>query len=207
MERTEVRDFVRKHRKDSPGFVERKLWDIAELAPLGGHVIGSVGDPYLLRIYLTPRGPQFKWLWAEAGKYVDIGEYGTRPLSKVPRFFLHHFFRGDADDAVHNHPWPWSLSLILTEGYVEERWDPETKSLKTRHLYPGDLNIIRSTDFHKVTLKNPGRGCWSLFLATGRVEEKNGRDWGFLETQTEKYTPWGEWVDRRQVAATRYSGP
>jgi hypothetical protein len=101
---------------------------------------------------------------------------------------------------VHDHPWGFSVSLILTDGYVEERWMPTTKTLKTRRLYPGDINVIRKNDFHRVTLMSPERGCWTLFMTSDRVEEKSGYDWGFLDPKTEQYTPWGPWVQRREEA-------
>lgn len=200
MDRSELQAFVRKHRKPSTSFLERKLWDIAEKAPLGGGLPGgSELDPYLLRVYVSPRDPQFRWLWAKLQRFArDLGEYEPALFQGVPHLYLHHFFRGDADAAVHNHPWQFSMSLILTGGYVEERWDPETKSLRTRHCYPGDINVIRASDYHRVVLKHPDRGCWTLFLSTNRVEEKNGYDWGFLDPKTEKYTPWGEFTQKRQ---------
>lgn len=195
MDRAEIQAFVRKHRKPSPGFLERKLWDIAEKAPLGGIYIGPETDPYLLRIYVSPRDAQFKWLWRALTLYApNIGEFDVTLARGVPHLYLHHFFRGDADVEVHNHPWLFSMSLILTDGYLEERWDPIAKKLVSRDYYPGDINVIRSTDFHRVTLKQPGRGCWTLFLSSNRVEEKNGHDWGFLDTKTEKYTPWAEFI-------------
>lgn len=198
MERHEVQAFVRKHRNTSVGLFERKLWDVAERAPLGGIYIGSEANPYLLRIYVSPRSPQFKWLWEKLKAYAeDIGDYDPDLFQGVPHLYLHHFFRGDNDREVHNHPWAFSMSLILTSGYVEERWDRASRTLQTKHFYPGDINVIRRDDFHKVTLKDPSRGCWTLFLSSRRVEEKSGFDWGFLDTNTDQFTPWGPYVEAR----------
>jgi len=203
VERDELQEFVRGHRKDTSSLLELMLWNVAELAPLGGTVVSPTEDPYLLRVYVSPRSPQFKLLWAAAKRQgLDLGEFREDLAGQVPRFFLHHFFRGDADEAVHNHPWSWSASLILTGGYREDRWDPEQKALGTRYFFPGDVNVIRRDDFHRVTLLTPERGCWTLFLATGRVEEKSDHDWGFLDPETEQYTPWGPWVARRRAQPT-----
>lgn len=181
------------------GFLERKLWDLAEAAPLGGSLPGgTIEDPYLLRIYVSPRDPQFRWLWETVRLCTDVGEYDAKVFQGVPHLYLHHFFRGDADVEVHNHPWRFSVSLILTSGYVEERWDPTTKSLLTRHLYPGDVNVIRHDDFHRVTLKDAAHGCWTLFLSSDRLEEKNGTDWGFMHPETQAYTAWGPFLARRR---------
>jgi hypothetical protein len=202
MERQEIQAFVRKHRKPAGSLLERKLWDVAELAPLGGSTPGGTPEnPYLLRIYVSPRDPQFKWLWTALRLYADIGEYDPKIFQGVPHFYLHYFFRGDADIEVHNHPWRFSMSVILTGGYVEERWDPIHKVLETRHLSPGDINVIRSDDFHRVTLKEPDRGCWTLFLSSDRLDFKNGHDWGFMDPKTQKYTPWGEFVQVRYPQA------
>jgi hypothetical protein len=201
MDRAELQAFVRKHRKANANFVERKLWDVAESAPLGGSLPGgSELNPYLLRVYVSPRDPQFKWLWLKLTRFArDLGDYDPSLFQGVPHLYLHYFFRGDDDVEVHNHPWLFSVSLILTGGYVEERWEPATKTIRTRHCYPGDINVIRSSDFHRVTLKAPDRGCWTLFLSSNRVGEKNGHEWGFLDTKTEKYTPRGEFVSSRQT--------
>lgn len=204
MERSEIQAFARTNRTANAGFLERKLWDVAETAPLGGTLIGSALNPYLLRIYVSPRDPQFAWLWGKLKALRvledELGEFESDLFRGIPHLYLHHFFRGDADSELHNHPWLFSMSLILTGGYIEERWHPETRTLRTRHCHPGDVNVIRSTDFHRVTLMRPDRGCWTLFLSSNRVEEKNGHDWGFLDTKTDRYTPWGEFVQRRQAA-------
>jgi hypothetical protein len=199
----DLREFVRKNRKTDAGFLERKLWDIAEKAPIGSFLIGPVLDPYLLRVYVSPRTPQFKWLWEKLRWYSsDIGEFDASIVQGVPHLYLHHFFRGDSDKEVHNHPWGFSMSLILTGGYVEERWDAELKKMRTRTYYPGDLNVIRAADFHRVTLRDSARGCWTLFLSHQRVEEKSGEDWGFLDTDTGKYTPWGVFTAQKKHGRT-----
>lgn len=204
MKRHEIQAFVRRHRRPSESFLERKLWDIAEAAPLGGGLPGGTEDnPYLLRVYVSPRDRQFRWLWKALSLYSDVGEYDPKVFQGLPHLYLHHFFRGDDDVEVHNHPWRFSMSLILTGGYVEERWDPVTKTIKTKDFRPGAINVLRREDFHRVTLHDAQRGCWTLFMSSDRAEEKNGHDWGFLDTKTEVYTPWGPWLEQR---ATREAG-
>lgn len=130
-----------------------------------GRIIHTHGTEYLLRTYLTPR----RW-----------------PVS----VFLHHFFRGDDDRELHNHPWEVSIGLILAGGYVEERL--RTRGIRVRRFRPGSINVIRANDFHRVTLLDPARGCWTLFLTFRRVQ-----DWGFLDRLTGKFIPWREHVERR----------
>jgi hypothetical protein len=203
----DLREFVRKQRHTAVGFVERKLWDLAELAPLGSMLMGSEVNPYLLRCYVSPREPQFRWLWEKIRARAEkIGQFDAALFKGVPHLYLHHFFRGDDDREMHNHPWEFSMSLILTGGYIEERWDIEARKVCTRRCYPGDINIIRAADFHRVTMLDPARGCWTLFLSKHRIEEKNGHDWGFLDTATGKYTPWGPFVSQRDAGAKASAG-
>lgn len=39
----------------------------------------------------------------------------------VPNLYLHHMQAPDADECLHDHPWPWGLSFIVLGGYREER--------------------------------------------------------------------------------------
>ena len=167
--RSALRAFIKEHKNKSHPF----LWFIAQLAPFGGTVISPQNNPYLLRIYLTP----------------SLRKWG------IPRPYLHYFFRGDEDRELHNHPWGSSWSYILTGGYTEHRWDPDRKVIRTFQLRPGDVNQIKRDDYHKVILTNPRQGCWTLFVTKDRVQDSDGTDWGFLNTETGEYTPWGEFRD------------
>lgn len=163
--------------------LNRLLWKVARFVKKhtknGSRLITNLdGDPYLLRVYLTPR-----WF-----KY--------RPM-------LHYFFRSDGDRALHNHPWKKSFSLILTHGYDEERLDHppdecDAPLVVKRTLRPGNINVIKANDFHRATLREPVEfdldsgcfvgGCWTFFLAGEREQ-----DWGFWDG--EKYTPHQEYFD------------
>lgn len=159
------------------------LWRIAKWAPFGATIIdtGNKEDPYLLRVYLTPERER-------------LTEYfGTKLSNALPRVYLHRFFRGDEDRAVHSHPWRHAVSLILTGGYEEFRWMPLTREFEVRHLTPGKINYIRRNDYHRVELYAK-QGCWTLFLSMGRVMESNGKDWNFLNTDTGVTIPWGDWT-------------
>ena len=151
---------------------EKLLWKVALWAPFGMRVIwdDTQKSPYLLRVYLTP-----DW----------------KGTLRLPRLYLHHFFRSDGDREVHNHPWGKSVSLVLTRGYREFRWDPVAQIMEERVVRPWRLNRIGRNDFHRVEL-HKGRP-WTLFLTGRRVEAAKGEDWGFLNTDNGEYTPWGEW--------------
>jgi hypothetical protein len=160
-------------------FLEKRCWKVAEQAPFGARLIADEQNgPYLLRIYLTPENRSAR--------------------HRMPRFYLHYFFRGDADRDVHNHPWPHALSLILTGGYTEYRWDRDRRRLCDRIYLPGMVNRIRRDDFHRVEMMDPEAGCWTLFMSYGRVAPSDGTDWGFLDTDTSRFTPWGQYLAQKE---------
>jgi hypothetical protein len=136
------------------------------------------GQPYLSRFYLVRKKRPDQDDDAGNGRF---------------SLYLHYFHRGDEDWALHNHPWEFSMSLILTNGYVEERWTP--LGIKKYILRPGSINIIRSNDFHRVDLIHPEHGAWTLFLTSRRVQE-----WGFWHPDMPHFVPWPKFVRKRDHA-------
>ncbi|HEB92340.1 MAG TPA: hypothetical protein ENI94_02520 [Gammaproteobacteria bacterium] len=92
--------------------------------------------------------------------------------------YLHRFVARDADDWVHDHPWGWSVAIVLTGRYQEERlkwFDPAVGWTSVfRVLRAGRINIIRGQDFHRITDCQPE--TWTLFIHGPRR-----KGWGFLE--------------------------
>lgn len=121
------------------------------------------GKPYLTRYYLF--GADRKWA----------------------NIFLHHFHSSDMDMApsgtyyLHNHPWPFGLSLILVGGYNEER--RQTNDTIRVKKYPAlSFNYLNDQHFHRVELlENDG---WSLFFTGWRSKK---RSWGFWDRVTKEY--------------------
>jgi len=112
------------------------------------------GKPYLHRFYLKHNG-------------------------RLPGIYLHHFYQSDPDRDLHNHPWRWSFSLILTGGYYEYRHnamhalsylEPDVFDRKA----PG-FNYITGDTFHRVVLKDLKAGAWTIF-----VSGPDEKDWGFF---------------------------
>ncbi len=130
--------------------------------------------------------------------YLDGGPYLTRIL--FPRIFgfrpmLHRFHRADGDRALHNHPWKISYSLILRGSYTEERkLDDEeingTDAPRTRTRLVRWFNVLRDTDFHRVTELHGE--VWTLFVTGPRVQS-----WGFEEDG--EFTDWREYIDRKKA--------
>jgi len=96
-----------------------------------------------------------------------------------PAVYLHYFYRGDEDRSLHNHPWKWAYSLILSGGYLEEKphfYCPITGKMqrKKRRVSPWSINRITQDDFHRVSLTN--LACWTLFIPGPYIQK-----WGFID--------------------------
>lgn len=127
-------------------------------------LIDTDGSPYLHRYYIYRRARE-----------------GFRQY--LPSIYLHYFYRGDLDRSLHSHPWGYSLSLVLTNGYLEDR---RTKYGVIRRLkLPGSFNFIRANDYHKVTLLDESKGAWTLFISGPRVQE----DWTFWDPNRPHLSP------------------
>lgn len=141
-------------------------------------IYGGDGTPYLSRY-----------------KLFDTGDRGHR-------LFLHQFHRGDEDREVHNHPWSWAVSLILSGGYDEDRmvrgmmhlsragnaqYLSDVMHLETLYFKPGDLNFIDNNTYHRVTL--PNGEAWSLILSGPKTS-----GWGFVDLTSFRYTPWRDFI-------------
>lgn len=136
-------------------------------------------------------------------------------LSKRPgRYrYLHRFVAADLDETLHDHPWDWAWSLVLTGGYQEtwlDRIDPRSPDgAVTREVWrgPGSFHRIRGGDFHRITRCQPE--TWTIFCH-GNWQP---RSWGMLELApaaegvlarhhrwpaTNPDEPW--WEDRQKCA-------
>lgn len=122
-------------------------------------------EPYLTRWYL-------------------VGKPATRDGAGGKwRLYLHEFHKSDSPEALHNHPWRWALSLVLKNGYLEER---EDRPLTWRG--PGKFNFLRHDTFHRVVLGDD-YPAYTLFLVGPRIQ-----GWGFLPRRTRKFVPWRKWL-------------
>ncbi len=91
------------------------------------------------------------------------------------RVYVHRFVGSDPDRGLHDHPWPWARSIILSGCYIEERRDGY-REVRWWNSLQGDT-------FHRVILWE-GQEVWTLFMH--RAE--NAKPWGFLRPVP------GEWA-------------
>ncbi|MES2384494.1 MAG: hypothetical protein V4593_08090 [Pseudomonadota bacterium] len=138
---------------------------VAHLRRISRSVAGVV-LPYLDRYSFRPQG-----------------ESGTNEW----RAYVHHFLAPD-DDGHHNHPFAWSLSIVLRGSYTEEVLHIGTKVTWTETRRVRWFNWITADKYHRIVSLHPARpgaapgaGVWTLFLAGPLARDRAGtpRGWGF----------------------------
>lgn len=115
------------------------------------------------------------------------------------RLYLHHFVNSDPVD-LHNHPWRFGGSILLSGTYQEERrWCriPRQRTIKW-------FNLVNADTFHRVLLYSDGAGnplsVWTLFVHTrllmpwGTLRNKGSFSQYYEEPQThERYDGHSQW--------------
>jgi len=142
-------------------------------------------SPYLSRFYIigAPKMPDGSSPFEVGGAPKPDAVWPNKELG----VYLHHFHRGDDERELHNHPWRWAFSIILAGGYIEERRGKDNV-VRSRIVRPGTINIIRSTDFHRVDLLDGD--AWSLFVAGPKF-----KGWGFWNRDTNVFLPWRQFIN------------
>jgi hypothetical protein len=102
--------------------------------------------------------------------------------------FLHNFHSSDLDvgeegyGLLHNHPFAWSFSFVLINGYSEERLNADG-TVSRKLVKPFSFNFISRKDFHRVDLIN-GKEAWTIFFTGSRSSRGS---WGFYDRITKQY--------------------
>jgi hypothetical protein len=149
-------------------------------------------SPYLSRWYLLgrPTMPDGSHPFDPDGS----PRSGIRDPDRPFAVFLHKFHRGDDDVELHNHPWTWSIALILSGGYREEYRRGAREGggcVFVRTMGPLSVNVIHHDTFHRVELLE--KDAWSLFVAGPRE-----KSWGFWNRATGIFTHWRMFIDRKR---------
>ena len=103
------------------------------------------------------------------------------------RVYIHRFIGSDPD-GLHDHPWRYGFSVILSGEYREQRWDGI-------HLRRWG-NAVHGDTFHRVVMP-PGTEAWTLFAHTRRCKQ-----WGFLRPAA-----WLEGEDQASWAYVPFNAP
>lgn len=135
-------------------------------------IIGGLDRPYMLRWHLIPKNRMFN-------------------------VYLHKFLRSDDDRALHDHPWLFNMSILLTGSYIEEKpanrkdWpkDMERARIKRRRFIPyfrwgkapHRVELMQEDVFIESCAFDRGfyedkkeKPVWTIFITGPRV-----REWGF----------------------------
>lgn len=99
------------------------------------------------------------------------GSLYLRRIYLLPFLYLHRIAQADSDRHLHNHPWKWARSLILSGGYLEAYQDGVASAWTWRT--PGKVVKLGSSLYHRIALVEPG--TWTLFLTGPRTQS-----WGFI---------------------------
>ena len=109
-------------------------------------------------------------------RYFLLDCFGTR-------IYLHRFLGGDAEEAVHDHPWAKAKALVLTGRYEELRTVVEKTETTSEPAIreqrfvrkAGGFNTILGNTLHRIVRTEPE--TWTLFCHT----RDKVKPWGFLQ--------------------------
>lgn len=147
-------------------------WWLVNKYPHRVRIIKRNDKPYLLRFYLTTNRAEDK----------------MREEPELFGLYLHYFFTGDEDPDLHNHPWLWALSFILSGTYIEER----TNGFFLRKA--GRFNYISHQTFHRVSMDGGKTPVWTLFTVGSRITS-----WGFLNKETGQFWDHKDYFKKRDA--------
>ena len=106
--------------------------------------------------------------------------------------FIHEFHSSDLDvgegghGLLHNHPFKWSFSFVLVNGYWEERLNPD-QTVSKKFVKPFSFNFLSRKDFHRVDLVDGNKKAWTIFVTGPRSSRGS---WGFYDRVTKQYRDW-----------------
>lgn len=128
-----------------------------------------------------PGGLYFTRMWISPPRLVEKRANETSgPFDSANSALLHFFWRGDDDQALHNHPWSFKTQ-ILSGGYAEHlppaSWSPVLPLGPAWNDYivirrAGDVVMHQSGELHCVGRVEPGT---FTLVQTGPED----REWGF----------------------------
>lgn len=167
------------------GLISRVLEAVAKRLP--ENRIAIDGDIYLRRFYLCGQ---------MGGRLASLFRFGPavkERLGFLPTVYLHCFYRPDHDRDLHNHPWA-GTSLLLSGGYVEERWmgHPASSGAFKRFkvFVAGNVNKLDASTYHRVDTLLAER-VWTLFIIGPKTQS-----WGFWDEARARHVNHRDYLQR-----------
>ncbi|MXW54862.1 MAG: hypothetical protein F4X44_04335 [Gammaproteobacteria bacterium] len=126
------------------------------LQKTSGKTIYVYDEPYLTRYYLLGNG---------SGKSFEI--------------YVHHMHKIDEFRWLHNHPWRWFLSIVLSGSYWQETLN--CRNGKHKHEHIRRLNLFRKLDQYHAIRELPKGTAWTLVVVPPKQHD---HQWGYWDTET-----------------------
>ncbi|SRR6266536_3971013 len=79
-----------------------------------------------------------------------------------------HQICGQDHESLHNHPWKWSVALVIAGSYSEERAVADNGVVK-RLIRAGRINFISKNTFHRINDVSP-KGAWTIYIHGPRAQ-------------------------------------
>lgn len=129
------------------------------LRSVSGKIIFVYDKPYLTRYYLLGNG---------SGSTFEV--------------YLHHMHKVDEFRWLHNHPWTWFLSLVLSGSYWQETFDSSSRQHSKQHIRR--FNLFRGTSHYHAIRNLPKGSAWTLVVAPPK---RRDYEWGYWDPATESH--------------------
>ena len=98
--------------------------------------------------------------------------------------YLHKLHQVDSFRWLHNHPWPWFLSLVLVNRYIQETYDTVTRENRTETIRW--INLFRNTTRYHSISELPKGTAVSLVVVPPKSHDY---EWGYWDHENEKHVP------------------
>lgn len=138
-------------------------WIDRLLKRLSGKQIYLDGRPYLTRYYLIGDG---------SGRRFEL--------------YLHRIQLKDPYRWLHNHPWHWFLSIVLSGHYSQKVLDLSSNTGR-KEVHVRYCNLFRGKNRYHAISDVPERGVWTLVLVPPK--SKNSVRWGYWNEDSGVHEP------------------
>ena len=124
-----------------------------------GKTIYVYGEPYLTRYYLVGNG---------SGRGFEV--------------YVHNMHKVDQFRWLHNHPWNWFLSIVLSGYYVQDIFNRRTNHSKKQNIRL--VNLFRGLHRYHAIRELPKGEAWTLVLVPPK---KKAFEWGYWNPESQSH--------------------